>query len=134
MRIFTIALFTLLLALQSTAQQSSGSDGDSSVVQQPTASLGADSLLREIEALRREHEMLKMQVENSRDTTVSSGIFAAIKDSVAARIDTVRLATREGVRDFLYSFTEKKRGSRDRGYGGALGPVVGVHVVNVEAA
>ncbi len=46
--------------------------------------------------------------------------------------DTIQLLTKEGAKAFLNSFIGKKRGSRKRGYGGGLGPVVGLHTVNLE--
>lgn len=45
--------------------------------------------------------------------------------------DTVQLLSREGTQAFLESIRGKQRTSRDRGFGGGLGPTPAIHIVSM---
>ena len=99
-----------------------------------------DSLRRAIGRLREEAARLRenagqinssirdgdgdRSVPSSTDTVKSSGITTGTPK------DTVELLSKEGTRAFIESFG-RKRGSRERGYGGGIGVTPGMFAMNV---
>ncbi len=102
-----------------------------------------DSLRKAIEQLRQEAVQLREKAdqmdENSRQATgrkKSGNSDPQPEDSVVAPEvsqtpkDTVELLSKEGTRAFLESFG-RKRGARERGYGGGIGAMPGMFVMNM---
>lgn len=104
-----------------------------------------DSLRKAIEELRYEAERLRKQADKmeneekavpqpktSLDT--SEPPVDPASDSIGispSPKDTVELLSKEGTHAFLESFTGKKRGVRERGYGGGIGPMPGMFVLSM---
>ena len=108
--------------------------------------LGADpdSLRRAIEELRAEAERLRSEADAINDSVKGLKLRIRVETSsedrqsrsrsfdvvVGRQKDTVQLLSREGTHAFLETLRGKKRGARERGYGGGLGPTPGIFAIN----
>lgn len=108
-----------------------------------------DQLKAEIDSLRDESEKLQKE-KDSLDRISNSEVeenneqriihFRAQRkkrnqefiDQMKDIKDTIQILTRESARAFLGSFVGQKRNTRERGYGGGLGPVIGFYSVNLK--
>ncbi len=102
-----------------------------------------DSLRQAIEKLKSEAEKLRSQVDAINDSIEQVEDFredepapeksALVQQdtSTSPKKDTVQVLSREGTQAFLESIRGKKRGGRERGYGGAIGPTPGIFAINV---
>lgn len=98
-----------------------------------------DSLRKAIEELRFEADHLREKAEeiNTEDRAgPTQGVLSDtnLPDSTRAPKtpkDTVELLSKEGTHAFLESFTGRKRGVRERGYGGGIGPMPGMFMLNM---
>lgn len=92
-------------------------------------------LRAEIEILRIESERLKaekIKLSSNKDIDVSSDPIKYTKSKrKPTKRDTIQLITKEGAKSFLASFTGKKRSSRERGYGGGIGPAMSLNSINL---
>lgn len=96
-----------------------------------------DQNVDELELLKREIADLKKESEElskKKDAIVlKDDVYEKDeKDEKIGNFDTLKLVTKEGAKAFLQSFSGTKRNTRERGYGGAMGPVFGIHSVNIE--
>ena len=116
------------------------------------ASVKADSLRAAIASLRKEAQQLRKEAERIYDSleTVeetiakkekkNNGFHLEVKvfDTPPAKKrhdgpkDTVELLSPETARAFLDKIKGKKRGGRERGYGGGLGPAPSVYAINID--
>lgn len=127
-----------------------GSDSTSEAAagQKPAASaLDTDSLRRAIEQLKKDAAVLREKAEAISDSveTLKKNVNenpvapeTPAQESVERESpprsnpkDTVELLSKEGTHAFLESFRGKKRGSRERGYGGGIGATPGIFVLNM---
>ena len=108
-------------------------------------SVNTDSLRQAIEQLKREASLLRRKAEAIDDSTSglndrdddsdNNAVEVSTSDSVknepvkTAPKDTVELLSKEGTHAFLESFRGKKRGARERGYGGGIGATPGMYVL-----
>ncbi|MBN1577331.1 MAG: hypothetical protein JW913_12305 [Chitinispirillaceae bacterium] len=102
----------------------------------------SDSLRSAVEKLRREADALRLQVDAIRDTievieerqpkVTSVEIHAAGRHPAVTSKDTVQFLSKEGAAAFLETIRGKKRGSRERGYGGGIGACPGIYAMNVK--
>ncbi|MBN1758009.1 MAG: hypothetical protein JW863_06820 [Chitinispirillaceae bacterium] len=102
-----------------------------------------DSLRRAIDQLRQEAARLREKADQIDDDVDEAVIGKTADHSGSSRKDTVETAeesrqpkdtvellSKEGTRAFLESFG-RKRGSRERGYGGGIGAMPGIFVMNM---
>ncbi len=93
----------------------------------------AELMINKAEILyKKAEEYENKQEEKSEFNTNKDDFKEAIKKKALAIKDTVQLLTRESAKAFLNSFTGKKRSSRHRGYGGGLGPDLGIFLINID--
>lgn len=140
----TACLFAVFFAAFSTAEEAP--------LQQPSAGNPAqerhrsdpDSLRRAIEDLKTEAQRLRSEAEAVNDSlrglrfrlrfeippTDKRPQRKAVEVTVAGQKDTVQLLSKEGTQAFLATLRGKKRGARERGYGGGLGPTPGIYAIN----
>lgn len=92
--------------------------------------------IEELQKLKREIEALKKESNELNNKKKTLLVKDDIKDTdeECGQFDTLRLKTKESAKAFLQSFSGTKRNTRERGYGGAMGPVFGIHAINVEEA
>ena len=104
------------------------------------AGTDVDSLRKAVEQLRIEATHLREKAEAldgetagdaERQPVVPISGPADSGRAVTAPKDTVELLSKEGTHAFLESFRGKKRGSRERGYGGGIGAMPGIFVLNM---
>ncbi len=107
----------------------SGEESDSAGVTAENEIQELEELKKEIEALKRESDELNKQKE-----TLYVKDDVKEKDNVFGEFDTLKLKTKESAKAFLQSFSGAKRNTRERGYGGAMGPAFAVQAINVEDA
>lgn len=90
----------------------------------------------ELEALKREIAELKKESEELSDKKDDLYVKDDVKEnkSVFGEFDTLRLKTKESAKAFLQSFSGTKRNTRERGYGGAMGPAFGIQAINIQNA
>lgn len=108
----------------------------------------SDSLRSAIEELKARARSLRMRVEEIQDsvdhlesggtlrqagdTHMAAGSDTEQKNAPHAHKDTVQILSKESTSSFLKSITGNKRGGRQRGYGGGLGPTPGSYAVNLD--
>lgn len=92
----------------------------------------AEKLLKQADELSKAADSLSSQIANTKQP--SEPEKSAIKNKVHAIKDTIQILTREGAAAFLESFKSKKRGSRERGYGGGVGLLFNCYALNLKRA
>lgn len=113
-----------------------------------TSTPDVDSLRAVITSLKDEARRLRMdaqRIDDSLDAAEDSGtpekhgIHLEIEfdtnpppEHSSGPKDTVELLSRETARSFLGQIKGKKRGGRERGYGGGLGPTPSVFAINID--
>lgn len=98
-----------------------------------------DSLREAIASLRAEAARLRSRIEQVNDSVrridvhVTKGGDSRAKQgpTYGPDKDTVQLLSREGTQAFLESIRGKQRTSRERGFGGGLGPTPAIHIVSM---
>jgi hypothetical protein len=135
-RCVAVVLGALLLSGSALRAQQAGNAGSVSGV--------VDAALSREEILMREVE-LRLQSDTADeserpDTAVfppapmadSSADSNSYHQTLRAIKDSVLVLTRKGANNLLESFAGQTRNSRERGYGGGLGPTLGVHAVSMK--
>jgi len=112
----------------------------------PTATsphTSADSLREEIARLRAQAIQLRREAAGLRQdsTATDSGATETSLPGLSTSVtgtsdqhvakDTVELLSRESTESFLHSLSGKRRGTRERGFGGAIGMVMGVYAIDM---
>ena len=146
--LFTGSLLLTILTTGGTATAQPATDSDSD----DQASVKADSLRAAITSLRKEARQLREEAEriydsletmedaSARKEKKSKGFHLEVKlfDTPSSEKrhdgpkDTVELLSPETTRAFLDKIKGKKRGGRERGYGGGLGPAPSAYAINID--
>ncbi|MBN1307380.1 MAG: hypothetical protein JXA18_05650 [Chitinispirillaceae bacterium] len=100
-----------------------------------------DSIRVAVDNLKREADALRLQVEAIRDTIAllearhpdgaPADVHAEKRRPVVSSKDTVQFLSKENAVAFLETIRGKKRGSRERGYGGGIGAIPGMYAMCV---
>jgi hypothetical protein len=145
----------VLVLLATTCGFSINGPADSTVAEEPirtadtsieTRVSRSDSLRAAIEELKNRAKVLRMRVEAIQDSVdqlenigstrpgplESDKKTASQKTDSSAPKDTVQILSKESTSAFLKSIRGKKRGGRERGYGGGLGPTPGSYAINLD--
>ncbi len=138
-RLVIFASLLILCPIHSTRGYNGSSTGGSPPVK-------TDSLASRIRNLRREASQLRLRADSLRNTVSSSEAanppnsnanIADIESGPQSAMefnrekDTVQFISREGVQAFLQTLRGRRRGGRERGYGGGIGPVPAIHAVGI---
>jgi hypothetical protein len=136
----------VLLALCGAEEQTGQTENDNGGTSAAASAINQDSLRAEIQRLRRDADVLRDEAarlvhdstasgqDASPNVNLTNGNVGFTPDSAVAKYpkkDTVELLSKETVAGFLQSFNGKKRTARERGYGGGIGPAMGVFAINM---
>lgn len=117
-------------AAQPAPPQPSAVSGQEAPVKKPHSS--GDSLRQAIERLRAEAGKLRAEADEINESVRHLEVRVERGERPPTRYkDTVQLLSSEGTNAFLETLRGKKRGARERGYGGGLGPTPGIFLVNM---
>lgn len=95
----------------------------------------AEKLKAEIDSLRIVSEQLKKESQSAKGSEEASEneLDKDFRKTMRNIKDTIQILTKEGAKSFLGSFVGRKRNTRERGFGGGLGPVIGLYSVNTKS-
>lgn len=127
-----LLLFSVLIISLSVISE----EVDISEVQSDSITTAEKTEIREMEELKKEIEALKKEsLElNKKKENIGAKDDVYEKCDKFVEFDTLKLKTKESAKAFLHSFSGAKRNTRERGYGGAMGPAFGVQAINVKDA
>jgi hypothetical protein len=93
-----------------------------------------EKLRAEIDSLRTVSEILKKESQSLKDSETDNENESdlSFRKKMREIKDTIQILTLEGAKSFLGSFTSRKRNTRERGFGGGLGPVIGLYTINTK--
>lgn len=99
----------------------------------PSTDTAAVPVKEQIRELRRQAAALREQARFLRNDTLQNDKLDPLPSATAAAVpakDTVELLSKESTNGFLLSFKGKKRRTRQRGFGGGIGPTLGIYALH----